>query len=295
MSNWQRIREERSDVTDFLVHLTRFVVRHQPKLPVVQEGFLRLKAILKSGYLLPTNASRVTTIAQRISKTIRGDFPAVCFTEQPLEQIPVSLRGASAGGYEGYGIAFHRVDLQRYGARHVIYGDYHDLNKLSDDMKYRWVPCLPIRPEEGGYPNDFSVEREWRCKVQTDHERLPWEHPLVGVPILLPDDFRRVAFESSKFGWIFRKRPPEFRIIVARDTEVEQLRAYIEGLKDCLSSRSLYHRIFWLAASKAQIISLQHVKRRLAKNDPKYRKIETLQGPAKRPNVVPMGKLAVTA
>src|SRR5438094_24967 len=60
MSNWQRIREARTDLTNHVVHLTRFVVDGDKGRRDVKEGRVRLKEIIRSGYLLPTTAHRIT-------------------------------------------------------------------------------------------------------------------------------------------------------------------------------------------------------------------------------------------
>ena len=46
---------------------------------------------------------------QKAVKTVRGPHEVVCFTEQPLEQIPVTV--AKHSKYNGHGIAFRKSDL----------------------------------------------------------------------------------------------------------------------------------------------------------------------------------------
>jgi hypothetical protein len=287
MSNWERIRQARGDMTDYVIHLTRLVVDHDNGKRDVRDGFRRLQDILKAGYLRPTYARRFT-MQKNWNRTVKGPHKAVCLTEQPLEQIPVTLRHGSA--YEGYGIALNKADLHDYGGRHAIYGDDETLEDLSENQKYRWVRYCPMRAGKSGYPIDFSFEREWRCRIQ-EGKYFPWEHELEGIPLLLPEDFRRVAFLSSSEEWIFKKVPPDFRIIVRRDREVSELREFLRSLGPD-DGAGPYYRIYRLAVRKAQIISLEHVKRRLALDHDRYRRIEDLYTPAERPDVIRMLKKA---
>jgi hypothetical protein len=283
MSNWQRIRAARTDLTDYVVHLTRLVVDDAPAGKVVRSGLNRLKDILRSGFLLPTTAPR-TTIHRNRNHTIRGPYPAVCFTAQPLEQIPITLANIDGASYQPYGIAFNHVDLFGYGGRPVIYGDDEVFTSLDDHQKYLWVRYRPLRATATGYPNDFTFEREWRCRIaDTDH--LPWEHSLAGVPLLLPDDFQRVARESRPNRWSLKnERFPDFRIIVKRGTEVDDLREFLASLKPKLGAKA-YFKIYYAAVKKAKIVSTEHVERMLARGSEKYRRIENLQTPASRINI----------
>jgi hypothetical protein len=284
MSNWQRIREARTDLTDYVVHLTRMVVDTAPLGERVRPGLSRLKDILRSGFLAPTTAPR-TTIQKNRNHTVRGPHPAVCFTEQPLEQIPKTLAITDGASYQPYGIAFNKVDLFKYGGRPVIYGDNDVFNSLNDDLKYLWVCYRPIKAEDLGYPNDFTFEREWRCRVPDTDWYLPWEHTLKGIPLLLPDDFRRVAKEVKQDRWRLRnERFPDFRIIVQRDTEVKVVRDFLEELKPKVGART-YFKVYFAAVKRAQIISMEHVKRMLEAGSENYRRIEDLAKPDSRLNI----------
>lgn len=283
MSGWERIREARMDVTDYAVHLTRFVVDRDDGKKDVRHGLVRLKGILKLGYLKPTFAPRDTRYGNR-NRTVKGPNKAVCFSEQPLEQIPVTLRYGSA--YEGYGIAVHKVDLYRYGGRPAVYGDEELLNDLDDERKYLWVRYRPVMSGED-YPNDFSFEREWRSRAR-DSALLPWAHALEGVPLLLPEDFRRVARLSASERWYFKKtRAPHFRIIVRWDTDVTEIREFIKSLK-ASESASEYRRIYYFAVKRAQIISLEHVERQLQREKEGYRRVEDLPTADKKQYIAPL-------
>lgn len=284
MGNWQRIRAARTDLTDYVVHLTRLVVETAPIGKRVRSGLNRLKDMLRCGFIRPTTAPR-TTIQNNRNHTVRGPHAAVCFTEQPLEQLPETLANIDGASYQAYGIAFNKVDLYNYGGRPVIYGDNEIFASLNDDVKYLWVHYRPIRDDDPGYPNDFTFEREWRCRVTDKDYLLPWEHSLKAVPLLLPDDFRRVAKEVKADHWKLRdERFPDFRIIVQRDVEIRIVRDFVEGLRPKLKART-YFKVYFAAVKRAQIISMEHVKRMLNAGSENYRRIEDLAKPETRLNI----------
>ncbi len=284
MGNWQRIRAARTDLTDYVVHLTRLVVDTAPVGERVRSGLNRLKDILRCGFLRPTKAPR-TTVQKNRNHTVRGPHPAVCFTEQPLAQIPETLANIDGASYQAYGIAFHKVDLYNYGGRPVIYGDNDVFNSLNDDVKYLWACYRPIRNDDLGYPNDFTFEREWRCRVTDKDYLLPWGHSLKAAPLLLPDDFRRVAKEVKPGRWKLRdERFPDFRIIVQHDAEVNILREFLSELRPKLEART-YFKVYYAAVKRAQIISMEHVKRMLKAGSENYRRIEDLAKPETRLNI----------
>lgn len=277
MSNWQRIREARTDLTDYVVHLTRFVVDGDNGRRDVKEGRVRLKEIIRSGYLLPTAAHRITRNKNR-NPTVRGPHKAVCFTGQPLEQIPATVRHGCGTGYKEYGIALHKADLFNYGGRPAIYGDEALFASLDDEFKYRWVRYHPVRPG-GGDPVDFTFEREWRSRIAST-DTLPWGHDLPGVPLLLPDDFTRVSLPWSSGRWMYNKvSAPDFRILVKWDIDVKPIRDFINGLA-AGPDASNYHQVYYRALKKAQVISLEQVERKLLdEGDTAYRRIEYLPFP----------------
>lgn len=90
MSSWHQIRAARTDMTDYVVHLTRTWVDQEKGTKVYCGSFKRLKEIIRSRCLKPTHAPRVT-VQKNCNRTIRGPHAAVCFTAQPLAQIPVTL------------------------------------------------------------------------------------------------------------------------------------------------------------------------------------------------------------
>lgn len=281
MKDFERIREARKDTTIYLVHL----VRHRPG-PEHASSYEVLKEILTCGYFKAGFGQRMSAIRQRLMITIKGPSPAVCFTEQPLNYILTSNRILGLSRYPLYGVAVQKEHLYGYGGRPVIYGDesllgakvptgepryeedkeIHTGGPLHPGLHYLWVKYDPrIEPAFGGYPIDWTHEREWRCKprrrfyVVANRVEL-WDKE-DGVPILLPGD---------------DEEEPAFRILVSKDEEVLDLRSFIdeELPTESTEGRILTHYLQKLR--KARIISFEEVRRQLAGGDESWARIEDL-------------------
>jgi hypothetical protein len=100
---------------------------------------------------------------------VRGRYPAVCFTEQPLWALLKSLE-VFPWRYEGYGIAYHKAPLFQRGGRPVIYGNEVDLSELPDSQQFRFVTYAPSSDADD-CPIDFTWEREWRLVPRTNRHR----------------------------------------------------------------------------------------------------------------------------
>ena len=149
MSDYHTIREARCDITDYVVHLTRHIVHSHHgtghNLPFLQKGFDRLKAIVKNGYLVPTKAATVTCRNIR-TQVIKGEHPAVCFSEMPLDAILPTLRHVDGTSYVGYGVALNKVDLFSYGGRPVgNAGPSRALRLLAEEERFELPVGLPLR------------------------------------------------------------------------------------------------------------------------------------------------------
>ena len=122
MKHWKRIRAERLDLTDYVIHLTRRRGLMRGQLPM--DGLQRLLRILDDGHIKATFALR-RNIYQHPDDdpkpTVRGASPAVCLTEQPLWALLKSLE-VFPWRYQGYGIAYHKAPLFQRGGRPVVYG-----------------------------------------------------------------------------------------------------------------------------------------------------------------------------
>lgn len=269
MKDWQRIRHERTDLTDYVVHFTksRSIVdvfgkyRDGPYMPA-KEVF---KEILEQGFIRPTFAPIRNKTFNTVNNTVRGPAPAVCLTEQPLSAILVSRRCASSR-YSGFGIAYHKYALHAAGGRPVIYGSPGILGrKINEDepgykpghdiytdglpvtMQYLWVRYDPWNPARNEYPIDFTWEREWRISFDGDKP---------GLSIAL-----------GEYGYGFPGHLPIGALIVEKDDQLEEFTKLL-----ALKAES---GILW-AKNISRIISLETVKRKLDEGDKRYARIETL-------------------
>ena len=206
-----------------------------------------MKEILRCGYLIPTFAPRTIVGTARRVKTIHGSCPAVCFTEQPLSAFIISCKTLT-DRYEPYGIAVRKDRLFTYGGRPVVYGDNSLSDALPESHKYLWVTFQPI-PRNGGYPNDWTHEREWRAKVNPYHVQGRGEYLSDGVPLLLPPEDN----DTLCSPWI----------LVKSEAEADEIKLWIQGLPDYTGSNGMmteYRR----QLPSARVLALDTVESKLA-------------------------------
>lgn len=254
-----RIRFERPDLTDYVVHLTkpRFGDRQATGLEVLLE-------ILHTGSITPHFAPRDVPRLHKRVNTVKGPDAAVCLTEQPIWALLISRR-VLPDFYSGYGIAYHKTHLHCAGGRPAIYGTYPELGKLlmpgeegyeegkeiytgglPRDLQYLWTHYNPPMP--GSTPGaDFTWEREWRVK------------PRDGLRLVLSWDF--------PFS-------PHGVILVEKDHDVSVVTA-------CL--QSLIPRSFCLEIFQHRIASLETAERKLEEGDTHYAKLDTWPFPPPPP------------
>ena len=181
-SDWLKIKQARPDVTDYLIHWTRGKVEDGH----VVTPFHMLKTIVQCGYLMPSFAPRTRVTVGGRENTIKGLTPVVCFTEQPLDSFIKSCEALS-NRYHPYAIAVRKDRLFEYGGRPVIYGDGNLLIQLPEECKYLWVHYQPIPSAGiGGYPLDWTHEREWRATAIKYSYGSLGIFEGEGVPLLLP-------------------------------------------------------------------------------------------------------------
>ena len=176
MKDWERIRAEREDLTDYVIHFTRDRLWHDvvangqtPKVPFVPFVPARdvLIEILDYGYIRPTYAPMNNQFCRDRRATVRGPDPAVCLTEQPLSAV-VRMRALGiARRYSGYGIAYHKVALHSDGGRPVLYGTENEFGQLPLHLQYLWVNYKPVMPGCSDYPIDFT----WDASGESNQER----------------------------------------------------------------------------------------------------------------------------
>ena len=252
MRDWERIREKREDLTDYVIHFTKPVYGSTE----YYSAKARLAKILRDGYIRPTFAPMPSRYRRTPAPTIKGPDPAVCLTEQPLW----AFLETPTRKYSGYGIAYHKVPLFDAGGRAVLYGSERELGGrlregedgweegkeiyaggLPRDLQYLWARYAPIIPGHGeAYPVDFTWEREWRIKPEPP-----------GLPIVLSTDWYEDATRA---------------IIVERDEDVPVFR---RGLKTLACEGQKW------AERTLLIVSLETAREKLKQGDRRYGRIDT--------------------
>lgn len=224
--DWQEIRKQRVDLTDYLLHLTKArdldpTQKTQKNVPRVtaRDALRRIleEGILRAGWGWVPHPSGFIP-------TIHGETAAVCFSEAPLAAL---WSKGLPDRFSSYGVAMHRFDIWTFGGRPVIYDD--ELSELPDKMRYRGVKFSPAdsRKRYGSYPLDWTHEREWRVPKN--------------VPLYIGD----VA-------------DPPLRVLVAKDADVPDFRALLSSItKIKAKARARFH----VVAEESQIISLETLKR----------------------------------
>jgi len=266
MKQWERIRRARPDITDYVIHWVR------PKYEggTITTPFNVLIDIVESGYIKPTFATRSSIYDRSKRPTIKGPHPAVCFTEQSLDNFIKSCQ-VLPSHYHPYGIAFYKRALYQYGGRPVIYGSEDVLgiplspsepgyetgkeiykNGLPKECQYLWMRYEPI-PNEDGYVVDWTHEREWRCKVRTYHDPKLGNTPSEGIPLLLPSVY---DYERGQFINYLPK------ILVRKGDEKEALEELINELSPewTESCQHSYLKSYFRLLPKAKVIALKELE-----------------------------------
>ena len=266
MKDWERIRVARPDITDYVIHWVR---------PKYEGGkYIRpleiLLDIIESGYLKPTFATRSSIYDRSKRPTIKGPYPAVCFTEQSLDDFVRSCQVLSSH-YHPYGIALYKRALYQYGGRPVIYASEDILgipltpdelgyelgkeiykNGLPKDYQCLWMRYQPI-PNQDGYVVDWTHEREWRCRVKIYHDLKLGNTPQESIPLLLPAVY---DFERGKPVYYLPK------ILVRRRDEKDSVEQVVKELlprwiEACTNS---YLKGYFELLPRANVIALNELE-----------------------------------
>jgi len=253
-----KIKANRQDITDWVIHWTH----RQYNGRKTQSPLEILKDILKCGYLEPSKAPR----GMAKCDTIRGDFPAVCFSEQPLSAF---LESFFANGWRnpGCGIAFDKRHLFQYGGRPVIYGDKDILDRLHQEDKYLWFPYDPLRQNPIDLrpnPIDFTHEREWRARVIVRDFPRWGLTPEEGVPLVLPP--------IDIVGESVISLP---RIIVINSEIAEDLREWLKASPE-YKGKNIYIKYLHTRYTELKIIPLDIVRENLEKRDKRWSRLDTI-------------------
>lgn len=218
-----------------------------------------LKSILISGFLRPTFA-RKPLVSGGSATTIRGPHPVVCYSEMPLKAFLDSYNALSHR-YQPYAIAIRKDRLFTYGGRPVIYGSGDQLEALGEDIKYLWVSYNPLpRESVGGYPIDWTHEREWRSIArEIDYPQIG-SSPTDGIPLLMP------PVDNTMFlPWV----------IVSTIQEVHDLQRWIRELPSYNGSNAVLD-LYFDNIGNLPIISLEEIRIHLANGDDRWSRIDTV-------------------
>src|SRR6187455_2106403 len=108
--DWQEIRKQRVDLTDYLLHLTktrdldptRKTLKNVPQV-TASDALRRIleEGVFRAGWGWVSHASGSTP-------TIHGDTAAVCFSEAPLAAL---WSKGLPDRFSSYGVAMHRFDI----------------------------------------------------------------------------------------------------------------------------------------------------------------------------------------
>ncbi len=289
MKNWERIQSLRKDITSYIIHLVRSRSERGEGIEDYKyiPSYEVLKEILKDGYFKPGFSSIQSPIKRKRTITIKGPYPAVCFTEQPLNFILISNQ-VDSSRYPLYGIAVKKEHLYGFGGRPVIYGDetllgwrvkqgestYKEGKEiykggfLHSDIHYLWVGYDPtLYRTRWGYTVDWTHEREWRCTVK-EYNILDTSWNIDGVPILLPDDY----WDIDK-GEI--KERPEFKILVRSKEEVDGVRKWISELEP-YQGKNKWLGAYFNKLPMIKIISFQEIGEHLEAGEENWLRLETI-------------------
>ncbi|KYG02702.1 hypothetical protein BE21_54505 [Sorangium cellulosum] len=198
MGDLEKIRS-RKDLSDRLIHIT--------------QDLSTLQAIVQSGFIRPTFAPRNMVHADGETRnSIRGPYPAVCFSEMPLAALKeLCALDLYKQRYHPYAVSYDRTLLFSQGARPVVYGGEDILDALPDPHKYLWVR-LKLEQDSAYYSIDWTHEREWRIRFRPEdrEDRFMYD----GVPL--------------EFG--HRLKPTSIQFIVKSRADSAALQKTIAGL-----------------------------------------------------------------
>lgn len=279
IKDYQRIKEMRTDISEFVLHCTKEHYRPVRGSKECVSPFEALKLMLEDGFLKATHAW-VQVKGSGTKPTIRGPYPAVCFTDQPVRFFLQSIKASkemTRDRYTEFGVAVKKVDLYRYGGRPVIYSDERILgeqlnadeltarqlhlallvykNGLPEEFQHLWAHYNPLRREKRRpRPVDFTHEREWRARPDAERNKdiELTEEPDKVVPIQLATGDRMIPTD------------PRFLILVDTEKRKEELAEWIEGTSGQIRERRHYWWRYGLAlasvAKRGHILSFERVE-----------------------------------
>lgn len=256
MEDWKRIKLTRTDMSEYVMHCTRARVGVGQSVAAYQV----LKEILNDGFF------KATFVSGRARPGVRGPYPAVCFTEQPLRFFMESVK-ASSVRYTEFAIAVRKDDLYCYGGRPVIYSDDSILGTLDSmgpqgappwvyqaglpaEAQHLWVNYVPTALWARPYPLDWTHEREWRARpsAAVNHGSSLACLEDEAVPVRLPTD-RSCA--TPDVGFV---------VLVDSQERKADLRAWIDSVAPGIESRGGYWMWYADGLRRCPIMSFEVIK-----------------------------------
>lgn len=259
-TEWGRIRKMRTDMSDYVMHCTR--QRWDAERQIMLSPYEVLKEILGDGFLRATFVTH-----DRSRPGVRGPFPAVCFTEQPLRFFIQSVEASWEQRYTEFAVAFRKDDLFSYGGRPVIYSDDSALGRLvttgeegqapwvyegglSAETQHLWVNYNPTALWDRPYPVDWTHEREWRARPDYEKNRSVGLRGVenLAVPVRLLTERSRA---STEVGFI---------VLVDTDQRRMELQGWIDANVACIASTGAYSTWYAEALGRCPILSFETIK-----------------------------------
>jgi hypothetical protein len=196
MSTSKHIAQSRSDLTDWLLHLS-----HGP-----EDWPLGYPGAPKEGLYRILFQRRVAASKQR--QIVRFDAAgAACFYGVPHWAWP-QLVDTNPSGRRGYGIMVMKSVFERLGGEPVIYDKSRDGAEFHPSRHYRLVVHDPV----AGI--DWSHEKEFRFRGDFDLNATPCWAPVVETNVDAAELYRTFsdlasvwsleAFSTTSNGWINR-------------------------------------------------------------------------------------------
>lgn len=266
-------------MSDFVLHCTRGGLCEEGERRIYRSAFDVLRLILQDGFLRAGFAIGQSPLAREPKPKVRGPYPAVCFTEQPLRFFIQSIKADRR--YTEFAVAVRKDQLFNYGGRPVLYTDEEVLGRklppkeheprnyppeawvyeggLPLDLQYLWVYYDPTAMWFGDrdYPIDFTHEREWRTRPNAELNLrlgLSGQDAEIAVPLQLP-----TKSDLFKFGPVSPPEGPCFAILVDTDQSRRELIGWIAGTVGQISERRGYWENYAKALQEAPILSFERI------------------------------------
>lgn len=105
-----------------------------------------------------------------------GDISSICFTEAPYNCLTDKciLNPKYFKRYSPFGFQFTKNYMYDKGGLPVIYSPKHEFEEHNNNTNWRTVSYDPIK-KYGGF-KDFTWEREWRIRPESEQLRLDPNH-----------------------------------------------------------------------------------------------------------------------